>query len=99
MRKLLLGSLLLLLTACSTVTLTPKGQAKYETSPTYQERLPFFLAGIIGEKEIDVKEMCGKRSIRQIQTQNTFMDSFLSIVTLSIYSPRTVRVWCDEGGA
>jgi hypothetical protein len=48
MRKLLLGSLLLLLTACSTVTLTPKGQAKYETSPTYQERLPFFLAGIIG---------------------------------------------------
>jgi hypothetical protein len=97
MKNLLFTITLLLLAGCSTVTINPKGTTKLETEPTYEKSLPFFLVGIIGEKEVDVKAICGGRAVKQIQTQNTFLDSFLEIVTLTIYSPRSIKVWCDEG--
>jgi hypothetical protein len=99
MKKLMLASLLLIFAGCSTVTMNPKGIAKLETEPTYQKSLPFFLSGVIGEKTVDVKETCGSKPVQQIQTQATFLDSFLNIVTLTIYSPRTVKIWCAKEGA
>jgi hypothetical protein len=97
-KSLFFGLLLLLLCGCQTVTIVPKGEFKTSAAPTFEKRLPFYLAGIVGEREVDAKEVCGSRGIRQIQTQHTFMDGFLNVVTLTIYSPRTVKIWCIEGG-
>ena len=97
MKKLIVAIAVCAFSGCSTVTLTPKGQIKFDTNPTYEERLPFFLGGVVGEIDVDAKKICGSRNIKQVQTQNTFVDSLLSIVTISIYSPRTVKIWCDEG--
>lgn len=100
MKKNLYFSLLLLLTAgCSTVTMNPKGQTHYISEPTFEKSLPFFIGGIVGKGVVDAKEVCGTRQIRQIQTQETFLDSFLGIITFSIYTPETVKIWCEEKGA
>lgn len=97
MKKIILATALILCAGCSTVTLNPKNHMKLTTEPTYEESLPFFLGGIVGEKDVNVKEICGKRAVKQIQTQNTFVDSLLGIVTIIIYTPRTIKVWCEEG--
>ena len=99
MKHIFLALALCLGVGCSTVTIEPKGLLIDDGQPTYQKSLPFFLAGVIGERTVDAKQICEGRGVRQIQTQNTFLDSFLGIVTITIYSPRTVKIWCVEKGA
>ncbi|MGZ3722485.1 MAG: Bor family protein [Bdellovibrionales bacterium] len=92
-----LTGIFLLMTGCSTVTMNPKGTAKLETNPTYEKSYPFFLFGLIGERDVYVKEACPNHPVKQIQTVDTFLDSFLGLVTIGIYTPRTVKLWCDKG--
>ena len=82
---------------CATVTLTEQGTRKISSSPTYQKRQQFFFWGLAGEHSIDVKEVCGGRDAKQMQTQNTFVDGLLRVITLGIYAPRTAKIWCAPG--
>ena len=80
---------------CATVTLTQQGERKISSHPTYEKSEAFFLWGLVGDKYIDVKEVCGTRDVKQMQTQFTFVDELLTFITLGIYAPRTARVWCN----
>ena len=91
--KTVLIAFALVLSACSTVTVVPGGKAKVSTAPTFEESRPFYLAGLIGEQSIDVAKIC-PNGVSQVQTQSTFLDSLLGGITLTIYAPRTVKVWC-----
>lgn len=97
-KRLLILSLTttLFLGGCSTVTVTPSGKAKTSISPTYEESKSFYLFGLIGEQEVDVTKYCQGQEPQQMQTQSTFLDSFLGIITIGIYSPRTLKVWCGK---
>jgi hypothetical protein len=79
-----------LATGCYTVrfqsNLTPGG-AKFE------EKGNFFLWGLIGEKEVDLKKLCPTGPARW-QNQQTFVDGLIGAVTLGIYIPRTINVEC-----
>lgn len=99
LKRVIIALTLILTSGCSTVTISPKGVTKYSTEPTYEDSKKFYLLGLVGENDVDVKDICGNRPVRQIQTQDTFLDSFLTIITLTIYSPRTVKVWCGKVGA
>lgn len=95
MIHILLIALSALLISCQTVTVIPKNNAyKISSSPTYQRSLPFFIGGLVGEKHVDAKIVCANRPVAQFQTENTFLDQLLLIVTLGIYAPRTVKIWC-----
>jgi hypothetical protein len=85
---------LLMITSCSRVTVKPEGAYKLSSQPTYEESLPFFVFKLIGEQHLNVKEICGDRDIKQIEAVDTFLDRLVSCLTLGIYTPRTVRVWC-----
>ena len=80
---------------CATVTITSSASEKLSTPPTYEQRKPFFMAGLIRNHSIDVKAICGERLVVQMQTQDTFVDRLLAMVTLGVYTPRTARVWCS----
>lgn len=82
--------------ACSTVTLKEKGVQKLAQEPSHEEKKSFFLFGLIGEHHVQVKDLCQGKAPRQIQAQDTVTDSLLMIVTLGIYRPRTVKVWCPS---
>lgn len=90
-------SALLILSACSTVTIRNRGVTKLASEPTYESSEPFFLWGLVGEKHIDINQICEKTPVRQIQAQYTVLDSVLGVITLGIYMPRTVKIWCEKG--
>ncbi len=99
MRKILLFPfclVMLSLAACSTVTVTKDSHAKSISPPAYTERQHFFLWGLApGRIAVGLKGVCSDTDVRQIQTQRTFLDGLLGFITVGLYSPRTMRIWCE----
>lgn len=95
MFKALTATLLIsVLSACSTVTINPENTAKLAVEPTYQDSKPFYLWGLIGEHRVDTATICNGEEPKQMQSQQTFTDGLLGVVTLGIYLPHTAKVWC-----
>ena len=84
-----------LLASCSTVTIHPQESQKLATAPTFQETRNFYFWGLAGEARVNVKEVCGERTVSQMQSQRTFANGFLGAITLGIYAPHSVRLWCE----
>lgn len=97
MNRKLVGilSLSMILGGCSTVTIQPQQIAKVTLAPTYQQTEHFFFWGLAGEKNVDVKTICAGKPVKQMQTQQTFLNGLAAIVTLGVYAPHSVKVWCD----
>ena len=87
---------LLFLTACSSVTIRPYGGEKDTSPPDYQSSKTFYLAGIIGEHEVNTSAICGQRRVMQMQAITSLSDWLQSMLTLLIYTPRTAKVWCEH---
>jgi hypothetical protein len=94
--SLILSVLLVGITACSTVTIKPEGQNKLVNKPTYLDSKPFYLWGLSGEHRVDVLKVCNKNEPLQMQSQQTFSDGLLSLITLGIYAPHTMKIWCPK---
>ena len=88
--------LILIMSACSSVTVRPDGGAKDSSEPSYIDSKAFYLLGLIGEHDVDVNEVCEGAAITQMQTVATGTDWIISVLTLGIYTPRTAKVWCAE---
>lgn len=86
---------LLLASACSTVTVNPRGAQKRSSSPTYSERHHYGFWGLTGEKWIDVKDVCDGAKPVQMQAQTSFLDGLFGGITIGLYAPRHARVWCE----
>lgn len=82
--------------ACSTVTIIPSKKPAIFSAPQYSKTQDFYFWGLKGEKYINTKRICGRRRVRQMQTQHTFVNSLLTLVTLGIYAPKTAKVWCSR---
>ncbi|MGP5156990.1 Bor family protein [Pseudoalteromonas prydzensis] len=96
MQIFLTSLLFIVLGGCSAVTIQPQKIAKLTSEPTYQDSRPFFMWGLVGEQRIDVKKVCGEQTVVQMQSQQTFTDGALGLVTLGIYAPHTIKVWCQQ---
>ena len=86
---------LCLMSACSSVTIRDQGKQKLAGDPTWEKSEPFFFWGLAGTGHVNVDEVCGNRKASQLQTQRTFVDGLLGVITLGIYSPHSARVWCE----
>lgn len=87
-----------MLSACSTVTIRDHGTEKVSSEPSYSSSKAFFFWGLAGSAHINTTAIChGKRPV-QMQSQKTFVDGLLSVLTIGLYSPRTASVWCTEEG-
>jgi len=84
------------LAACTTVTIQPQSAPTLNSAPDYQNSRDFFFWGLIGNYEVDVSEICGDKPVRQMQTQATFKDSASTFITFGIYTPHTIKIWCQE---
>jgi hypothetical protein len=101
MKKMILVAFMLALTsACTTVTIRDQGTVKISSTPSYSKTNHFFFWGLVGHSTINVTQICGGKAPVQMQTEQTFVDGLLRVITLGIYTPRSAYVWCtDEGGA
>jgi hypothetical protein len=81
--------------ACATVSLVEKPSRVLSLQPTATERADFFFWGLVGHHETHLNEICGSIGVDKVETQYTAPDVFWGILTLGIFSPRSVRVWCS----
>ena len=96
LRNLIAVVILVNVSACSSVTVRTQGGEKDTSAPSYIDSKPFYFWGIKGGHEVDVNEICEGAAVSQMQTVMTSSDWMFGYLTLFIYSPRTVKVWCEE---
>ncbi|CAN5925043.1 hypothetical protein BH11MYX4_BH11MYX4_45150 [soil metagenome] len=62
----------------------------------HNEWASYFIFGLVGDYEVNVKEFC-PNGVYEIATGNNFATWFLRVITIGIYSPRKVNIWCSAG--
>jgi hypothetical protein len=56
----------------------------------------FWIAGLIGEKEVTVAQLCPSGNAT-IEAKQTFLNGLVSALTSGIYTPTTLRIRCQDG--
>ncbi len=99
MRKWSLALLLagLLNTGCYKATFieSPKSTLGEEK----EQWTDFFVFGLVGTEEFHVKDFCPPGQVAQVRTGGNFLTGLVTLLTIFIYTPGKVYVWCEaEGG-
>lgn len=91
--KIILGFGAILLSGCAAQTFNINSAAG--EVPTTEVSHHFFIAGLGQEKVLDAAEICGGvDKVVKVEAQQTFVNGFLGLITLGIYTPRDARVYC-----
>lgn len=94
MKKIVVSSTMaLLLSACSTHTFIVSEQ-NAAAQPSYDKMQHFFVGGLGQSQEVSSTEICGSTNTAKVQTQGTFLNGFLGMLSYGIYSPRDMRIYC-----
>ena len=93
LRGLIAVGALAMLAGCFNVTYIAKSRAP--SAVIHEHKLTFFLGGLVGTEEIPAGQLC-PNGVAKVHTQNTFVDMLLTVVTLTIYSPRTAEITCAQ---
>jgi Bor protein len=95
MKKIAVAALVLSLTGCATQRFDVRPDT--QNAPTQDNTQTFWVAGIGQSEEIDAAKACGGAAkVQRVETQMTAGNVGLTILTLGIYSPRQVRVYCTR---
>jgi hypothetical protein len=57
----------------------------------------FFIFGLVGNESFDVQGFCVDKPVAEVKTGGNFATSFVSWITLGIYTPRKIYVTCAAG--
>jgi hypothetical protein len=83
------------LSGCATIVVTRKPETRTYAAPTYQSsRAAFFWGLYQAEPDLELDQICLGKDADQVSFTYRPTDILETVVTLGIYSPRTVRVWC-----
>jgi hypothetical protein len=95
MKKLAIAAIVLSLTGCATQRFDVRSDT--QNAPTQDNSQSFWVGGIGQSEEIDAGKVCGGGAkVQRVETQMTAGNVALTILTLGIYSPRQVRVYCSR---
>lgn len=87
------ANLALVLTGCSTQTYITSNQPAAGKA-NYDKTQHFFVQGIGQTRDVSATDICGDGNVAKVQTQQTFLNGFIGMLTQSIYTPRDIRVYC-----
>ena len=90
-----------ILAVAALVALAGCHNVRYDTGRPASQRVVtvpanFFLWGLVGEKVIDLDAACPEGAAHW-RNQATVVDAAIDVLTLGLWSPRTVTVTCAEG--
>lgn len=86
-------SLVLSLTACH----ASFRDARYPAAEEKTEWANFYLYGIVGHAEVDVRDLCKSGYAREVYLSSDILTIGVTVVTLGIYVPRKVTITCAQG--
>ena len=93
MKKLALFVAVLVMTGCAAQTFNINGSNG--DVPTVQKSQTFFISGLGQQKVIDAAAVCGGADkVVKVEAQHTFVNGLLGMITIGIYTPRDVKVYC-----
>jgi hypothetical protein len=93
---LILSLAFVALTGCSTLLYVRSPQQRTFADPAYESSKIFFFFGLAGgPHDVYVDQICLGKDIDQVSTEYTPSDVLKGFLTLGIYTPRTVKVWCQ----
>ncbi len=99
MKKLLLCfGLAVTLSACGSdhiIRLNLDPQQYIETEPAYEARSHFFLWGMFQKTDHNLMYVCRSKGIKAIETHWTFYDSLMNGLTMGVYAPESISVYCN----
>jgi Na+/pantothenate symporter len=55
----------------------------------------FYLFGVVGHSQLDVRRWCASRDARALKTSATLGTVLVSLGTLGIYTPRLAEIQCE----
>jgi hypothetical protein len=89
-RALVSQAVTVLLAGCHTMRFELEQQPQ---AREVHERKSYFLAGLFPTRVVDVREKCPS-GVVALREETTFLDGLLSLLTLSIWSPRSTTYSC-----
>jgi hypothetical protein len=93
MRKVLLISMALALCGCATQRFDVRTPAT--PYPALDEAQTFWIGGVGQDQELDATRVCGSSAkVVRVEMEQTAGNLGVSLLTLGVYSPRQVRVYC-----
>lgn len=81
---------------CMSTRVTLHPSYDYRVKPSYTDYLDSYLFGLIGKGTVNLAQVCLDQKPLAFQRVKAADDIILSILTIGIYTPSTVRVWCGE---
>ncbi len=86
-----------ILAGCSTQTYRVNGDLKSFSAPDKDQMQHFFVSGLGQEQELDAAKICGGADkVVAVQSKHEFVDGFLGLITLGLYTPRHAKVYCRK---
>jgi len=80
---------------CASQTFVVAGNT--EDSPSEQTSQPFFVNGIGQHRVVDAAAVCGGADkVLKVESQETFLNGVLRVITFGIYTPRDASVYCKK---
>ena len=88
-------SFLLLLSSCKVQVNYP---TEFPSKTVIKNEETFWFWGLIGEKNYEIYDLCPQGRVYEVRIYNTILQSTYTMLSLGIYSPRTVTIVCSIRG-
>ena len=85
-----------LLTGCMSTKFVLDPKWNPQTKPAYEDYFDGWWWGLDGRAEVSLQKVCMDQRPLAFQRVKTGEDIVISFVTLGIYTPTTVKIWCGE---
>ena len=96
MKKILAMLMVLAMTGCATQRFEVQPQ-KAQEAASYDDSQTFWVGGIGQKQELDAAKVCGGADkVARTETQLTPGNLGLAVLTMAIYTPRQIRVYCTR---
>jgi hypothetical protein len=87
------------LTGCATQQVDFQDGIEKKRKPDHKLTQNFFVFGLVPNAQtVKAEQFCKDSEIQRVETEMTFLNGLLTGVTYNIYTPRTLKVYCEGGG-
>ena len=96
MRTIFLTLAVALLSGCMSTRVVFSEKWNPRAKPSYVDYLDYYWVGLKGDPVVALQNVCMDQRPQAFQRIKSSEDAIIAIVTLGIYSPATVKIWCGE---
>ena len=72
--------------------------SEFPSKNTITREEVYWFWGLVGKKIYEVYDLCPQGRVYEILIYNTYMQSTYTVLSMGIYSPRTVSIVCSVRG-